>query len=72
MTLKELRERANLTRAQVAKKLNVGPSCVSHWELCDWGPTRKYHKALARLYGVTEQKIKTLVDAIAAEKKEGS
>ena len=53
MALKELRERSGLTRAQVAKKLNVDLSCVTHWVLGDWRPARKYHKKLARMYGVT-------------------
>ena len=53
LALKELRERSSLTRAQVAKKLNVDLSCVTHWELGDWRPARKYHKKLARMYGVT-------------------
>lgn len=53
MTMRELRERSGLTRAQVAKKLNVDLSCVTHWELGDWRPARKYHKKLARMYGVT-------------------
>ena len=57
MALKELRERSGLTRAQVAKKLNVDLSCVAHWELGDWRPARKYHKKLARMYGVTETEI---------------
>ena len=57
MALKELRERSNLTRAQVAKKLNVDLSCVTHWELGDWRPAREYHKKLARMYGVTVDEL---------------
>lgn len=57
LALKELRERSNLTRAQVAKKLNVDLSCVTHWELGDWRPARKYHKKLARMYGVTVDEL---------------
>ena len=57
MPLRELRELAGLTRAQVAKKLNVDLSCVTHWELGDWRPSRKYHKKLAKLYGVTVEEL---------------
>lgn len=57
MTLRELRERSGLTRAQVAKKLNVDLSCVTHWELGDWRPLRKYHKKLAKMYGVTVDEL---------------
>lgn len=50
MTLRELRENAGVTRAQVSKKLNVDLSCLSHWEVGDWKPGRKYHtrEAIAR------------------------
>lgn len=41
MTLRELRENAGVTRAQVSKKLNVDLSCLSHWEVGDWKPGRK-------------------------------
>lgn len=57
MTLRELRERSGLTRAQVAKKLDVDLSCVTHWELGDWRPLRKYHKKLAKMYGVTVDEL---------------
>ena len=57
MTLRELRERSGLTRAQVAKKLNVDLPCVTHWELGDWRPLRKCHKKLAKMYGVTVDEL---------------
>lgn len=57
LALRELRERSGLTRAQVAKKLNVDLSCVTHWELGDWRPLRKYHKKLAKMYGVTVDEL---------------
>ena len=57
LTLRELRERSGPTRAQVAKKLNVDLSCVTHWELGDWRPLRKYHKKLAKMYGVTVDEL---------------
>lgn len=72
MTLKELRESAELTRAQVGKKLNVDVSCVTHWELNDWAPPRKYYRQLAKLYGVPEGEIKAAADAIRTAGKEGA
>lgn len=74
MTLRELRERSGLTRAQVAKKLNVDLSCVTHWELGDWRPLRKYHKKLAKMYGVTETEIRAASGAAQTARavKEGS
>lgn len=68
MTLRELRDRSGLTRAQVAKKLNVDLSCVTHWELGDWRPLRKYHKKLAKMYGVTEAEIRTASEAAQTER----
>lgn len=66
MTLKERREAAGLTTAQVAKKLDVTASAVYNWEYGYNGIIRKYQKRLARLYGCT-------VDELLKEdeKKEG-
>lgn len=57
MTLKELRLAAGLQQADVAKKLNVTITAVSNWELSKNAILRKYHKKLAKLYGVTEDDI---------------
>ena len=57
MTLKELRLAAGLQQSDVAKKLNVTISAVSNWELGKNAILRKYHKKLAKLYGVTEDDI---------------
>ena len=61
MTLKELRERAGLSRAQVAKELDLDATCVTHWECDDWCPSRKYHRKLAELYKVSDQMLKEAV-----------
>jgi transcriptional regulator with XRE-family HTH domain len=57
LTLKELRLAAGLQQADVAKKLNVTITAVSNWELGKNAILRKYHKKLAKLYGVTEDDI---------------
>ena len=57
MTLRAPRENAGVPRAQVSKKLNVDLSCLSHWEVGDWKPGRKDHKALAKLYGCTVDEL---------------
>ena len=64
MTLKEMRENANLTRMQVGFKLNVSESCLAHWELGDQTPAKKYRAKLAKMYGVT---VKELVEASEAD-----
>ena len=72
MDLKELRNLANLTRKQVARKLNIDVSCVSHWELNDWAPPQKHWRKLAKMYNVTESDIKTLAVEIREGNKEGA
>lgn len=72
MDLKELRNLANLTRKQVARKLNIDVSCVSHWELNDWAPPQKHWCKLAKMYNVTESEIKTLADEIREGNKVGA
>ena len=66
MTLREMRDRANLSCVQVGKKLFVDQSCVRHWEYGDWAPARKYYKKMAKLYGVSEDEIKAAAEAIRA------
>lgn len=53
MRLREFRERAGLRQVDVAKKMNVDQAAVSKWESGENGISRKYHKKLAKLYGVT-------------------
>ena len=60
MRLREYRERAGLRQIDVAKKMNVDQAAVSKWENGENRISRKYHKRLARLYGVT-------VDALLAD-----
>lgn len=72
MDLKELRNLANLTRKQVARKLNIDVSCVSHWELNDWAPQQKHWRKLAKMYNVTESEIKMLADEIREGNKVGA
>lgn len=50
LALKELRKKAGLRQEDVANRLNVDQSAVSHWETGVFKPSRKYHKALADLY----------------------
>ena len=57
MTLKELRKQANLTQEDVGKKLNVDQAAISKWESGNTKPSRKYHKKLAKLYGVTVDEL---------------
>lgn len=56
--MKELREQAGMTQAEVAAKLEVDQSAVSRWESGS-PPLRKYAQKLARLYGVSVEYLLT-------------
>ncbi len=57
MSLREYREKAGLRQVDVAKKMNVDQAAVSKWETGENGISRKYHKKLAKLYGVTVEQL---------------
>lgn len=57
MTLKELRIQAKLRQEDVARQLDVNQAAVSRWETGDTKPSRKYHKRLAKMYGVTVDEL---------------
>lgn len=65
MNLREYREKAGLRQVDVAKKLNVDQTAISKWESGDNRISRKYHKKLAKLYGVT-------VDELLSEAEEST
>ena len=68
MKLREYRERVGLRQVDVAKKMNVDQAAVSKWESGETRPSRKYHKKLARLYGVT---VDELLSDDGAKRPEG-
>lgn len=53
MRFKVLREKANLTQAQVAEALSIGQSTVSMWESGENLPRADKLPQLARLLGCT-------------------
>lgn len=57
LTLREMREAANLRQVDVAKRLNIDQAAVSRWENAETRPSRKYHRKLARLYNVTVDEL---------------
>lgn len=62
-TLKEMRLRCGYSRPQVANKLNVSDTAIAHWEAEDWTPSEKYHKPLARIYGVPLAEFRAAIEA---------
>ncbi len=57
MTLRELRKERGLRQEDVAKRLEVDQAAVSQWETGKSGPSRKYRRKLAKLYGVPEDEL---------------
>lgn len=57
MNIKTLRQKAGMTQAQLAKKMNVDQTTVSRWEIGDTKPLRKLHKKLARVLGCTVEDL---------------
>lgn len=57
LKLREYREKVGLRQVDVAKKMNVDQGAVSKWESGETRPSRKYHKKLAKLYGVTVDEL---------------
>lgn len=54
--LKDLREAAHLTQAEVAARLQVDQSAVSRWEAGAM-PLRKYRRELSTLYHIEESDL---------------
>lgn len=57
MKIRELRLRAGMTQAQLAKKMNVDQSAVSRWESGDTEPLKKIRKKLAKVLGCTVEDL---------------
>lgn len=55
--IKELREIAGISQAQLAKKLDVTRSSVNAWEMGLSTPTTQYIVALAKLFHVSSDYI---------------
>lgn len=62
-TIRELREKAGLTQAQLASRIDVTPSTVYNWEKGNNEPKASQLKAMARLFDVC-------MDAIVFEPEE--
>lgn len=63
MKLRELREQAMYTQAEVARKLKVTNATVSLWESGGRYPRLDHMRELAKLYNVSPQVIKSAVEA---------
>ena len=63
-TIRELREKAELTQAQLAFKIDVTPSTVYNWEKGNNEPKASQLKAMARFFGVSMDAIVFEVDEV--------
>lgn len=75
--IKELREQAEISQSQLAKKLRVTRSSVNAWEMGLSTPTTQYVVDLARLFHVTadcilgiEAKQSLVLDGYSREETE--
>ena len=55
--IRQLREQAKLTQAQLAEKLCVSDKAVSKWETGAADPSTANLLALAKLYGVSPEEL---------------
>lgn len=69
-TLSQLRIRAGLTAADVARSLMVSRSTVSHWEASTHRPAPVYRPALASALGVPLAMIERAVEHLPASRSE--
>mgnify|MGYP002511640371 CR=1 FL=1 len=51
--IKELREKQNLTQAELAEKLNVSDKTVSKWETAKGYPDISMLEPIAKVFGVS-------------------
>ncbi len=56
-TIKQLRERANITQSDLAKKLNITRSSVNAWEMGISAPSTQYIVELSEIFKVTTDYI---------------
>ncbi len=57
ITIRELRESAGLTQAQLAARLDLAPATVYAWEARKNEPRASQLRALAKLFGVSMDDI---------------
>lgn len=58
MSLRMLRLMAGLTQDELARKLNVNHTAVSHWEKGKNKPCRKYHGLMAKALNVSVEQLR--------------
>ena len=62
--IKDLREKAGLTRTQLARRLQVSRSAVNSWEMSLSTPSSIYLAELSKIFGVTTDYLLSLEDGI--------
>lgn len=67
MTLKELRANAGFNAYEAARRLDVSYNAIWNWEHGYNGILKKYHKKLAKLYGVTVDELLAAVEESGKE-----
>lgn len=67
MTFYDLRKKANLTQAEIARSVNVSQCTVSVWESGINAPLKKYRRQLALVFGVTDDELKAAIEQTLKE-----
>lgn len=62
MTLRELRNRAHRTQQEIGNAVNVSQGAVSHWEIGDFPPLRKYRRLLCSALDCTPQELEDAIN----------
>jgi transcriptional regulator with XRE-family HTH domain len=65
-TLRQLREQAVLTQAEIAEKIGVSVTTISHWETGSKRPRAGNIRKLAEVLGVTPQVVLAAVNQMAS------
>lgn len=57
INIKSFRIKANLLQSELAERLEVNQSAVSHWENGDTKPCKKYVEKMCVLFGCTVDEL---------------
>lgn len=61
ITFKSLREKANITQQELAKKVNVHVTCIQKYEYYIRVPARKVQNNLKKALGCTDQEFEQAI-----------
>ncbi len=69
-TLRQLREEAVLTQAELAQQVGVSVTAISHWETGNKRPRASNIRSLAKAFGVTPQEVLAAIRQTRSSQKQ--